>query len=141
MSRTRMIMIGAALLVTSVGCASVATTSRTGTIHEVRFAERMTPVNLSVQAGDEIRWVNQRNLPVTVEFLEGALADVSCEEGFSQRALSNLRGRRQESTTIEPNESASLCFTTLGTVSYNARMDSALAGGQSIESGSIRVGQ
>jgi plastocyanin len=98
-------------------------------------------VNLSVQAGDEVRWVNQRSLPVTVEFLEGALADVSCEEGFSQRALSNLRGRRQESTTIAPNATASLCFTTMGTVAYNARMESALAGGQSIESGSIRVGR
>lgn len=132
-------LIGAVLLAASVGCASVATTSRTGTIHEVSFGERMTPVNLNVRTGDEIRWINQRSEPVTVEFLDGALANVSCEEGFSQRRLSNVRGRLQESTTIRPNASASLCFTALGTVSYNARMDSPLAGGQTIESGSIRV--
>jgi plastocyanin len=141
MSRNMMMIIGAVLLAATVGCASVATTSRTGTIHEVSFAERMMPANLSVRAGDEIRWVNKRSQPVTVEFLEGALANVSCEEGFSQRALSNVRARRQESTTIQPNASASLCFTQIGTVAYNARMESALAGGQTIESGSIRVGQ
>lgn len=134
-----MIMIGAVLLVTSVGCASVPATSRTGTIHEVSMAESLTPVNLSVRPGDEVRWVNKRSLPVTVEFLEGALGDVSCEEGFSQRALSNVRGLRQDSTTIDPNGSASLCFTSIGEVSYNARMESAQAGGQTIEAGTIRV--
>jgi hypothetical protein len=30
---------------------------------------------------------------------------------------------------------------TVGMVTYNARMDSAVAGGQTIESGTIRVGQ
>jgi plastocyanin len=136
-----MIMIGAVLLMTSAGCASVPTTSRTGTIHEVSFAEHLSPVNLTVRQGDEVRWVNKRSLPVTVEFLEGALGDVSCEEGFSQRALRNLRARRQDSTTIQPNASASLCFTAIGLVPYNVRMESALAGGQTIESGTVRVGQ
>jgi len=141
MFSTQRMIIGLALLVTCAGCASVADTTRTGTIREVRFEERMTPANLRVQPGDEIRWINQRSMPVTVEFLEGALNDVSCEVGFSQRGLSNLRGRRQESVTIQPNESASLCFPTERTLNYNARMESAIAGGQTIETGSIRVGQ
>lgn len=118
------------------GTGGIASTSRTGTIHDVLFAQTMTPVNLQVQAGDEIRWVNQRSTPVTVEFLADALQDVSCQVGFS----SFLR-RQQETATIEPNESASLCFSRSGTVTYNARMDSPVAGGQIIESGTIRIGQ
>jgi plastocyanin len=141
LSMNRM-MIGAALLATTVGCAAIAgtggiaSTTRTGIIHDVRFEERMTPVNLRVQPGDEVRWVNQRSTPVTVEVLGDALEEVTCQSGFS-----SLLRRQQESATIRPNESASLCFGRVGTVTYNARMDSPVAGGQVIESGTIRVGQ
>ena len=141
MFSTRGLMIGAALL-TSAGCAAlagtsnIASSSRTGAIHDVRFEERMTPVNLRVQAGDEVRWVNQRSTSVEVQFLGEALNDVVCQSGFS-----NLLRRQQESATIRPNESASLCFGRAGTVTYNARMDSPVAGGQAIESGTILVAQ
>lgn len=96
----------------------------------------MTPKNLRVQVGDEVRWVNQRSTPVTVEFLGDALDDVTCQSGFS-----SLFRRQQESAEIAPNESASLCFGRAGRVTYNARMVSAVAGGQIIESGTIRVAQ
>jgi plastocyanin len=129
-----------ASLLAAAGCATVAETTRTGSIHDVTFDEGMTPINLRVQPGDEVRWVNQRTSPVTVEFLAGALDTVTCEIGFSTRGLRNLRGKLQESTTIAPNETASLCFSNAGTITYNARMDSAVAGGQQIESGTVRVG-
>ena len=133
--------ICAALLATA-GCATIAGTAgiadstRTGAIHDVRFEERMTPSTMRVQVGDEVRWVNQRSTPVTLQFLGDALDDVVCQSGFS-----SLLRRQQEEATIRPNESASLCFGTVGTVTYNARMDSPVAGGQMIESGMIRVGQ
>jgi plastocyanin len=133
-TNARVMIAGAVVLIAS-GCATIAETTRTGAIHEVRFEEHMTPTEMSVQAGDEIRWVNQRSTPVTVEFLGSALDDVVCQRGFT-----NLLRMRQESATIRPNESASLCFGTEGTVTYNARMDSPVAGGQMIESGTIRVG-
>lgn len=135
------LMISAALLA-SAGCATIqgtgaiASTTRTGTIHDVKFEERMTPEFLRVQPGDEIRWVNQRSSPVTVEFLGDALEDVTCQTGFS-----SLLRRQQEATSIKPNESASLCFGKVGTVTYNARMESPVAGGQLIESGTIHIGQ
>jgi len=138
----RQLIVGAAVLATAAGCASIrgtdsiSDTTRTGTIHTVNFAEHMTPANLRVQPGDEVRWVNQRSTPVTVEFLGDALAEVTCQTGFS-----SLLRRQQEAATVEPNESASLCFGRVGTVTYNARMESAVAGGQTIESGTIRVGQ
>ena len=142
MARARQSIVGAVLLAAVVGCASIQgtgsipNTTRTGTVHDVNFEERMTPTNLWVQPGDEIRWVNKRSTPVTVEFLEDALDDVTCQRGFS----SFLR-RQQETTTIQPNESASLCFRRQGTVTYNARMQSPVAGSQTITSGTIRVGQ
>ena len=138
---TKALMIGAAVVATA-GCAAIAGTAgiadstRTGAIHDVRFAERMTPSDLRVQVGDEVRWVNQRSTPVQVQFLGSALDDVVCQSGFS-----NVLRRQQESATIRPNESASLCFGRAGTVTYNVRMDSPVAGGQSIESGTIRVSQ
>jgi len=136
------LIAGAAVLATVVGCASIrgtdsiSDTTRTGTIHTVNFEEHMTPASLRVQPGDEVRWVNQRSTPVTVEFLGDALDDVTCQTGFS-----SLLRRQQESATINPNESASLCFGRVGTVTYNARIESPVAGGQMIESGTIRVGQ
>jgi plastocyanin len=121
---------------TIAGTAGIADSTRTGVIHDVRFEARMTPSTLRVQVGDEVRWVNQRSTPVTLQFLGDALDDVVCQSGFS-----SLLRRQQEEATIRPNESASLCFGTVGTVTYNARMDSPVAGGQMIESGMIRVGQ
>jgi plastocyanin len=118
------------------GTGGIASTSRTGTIHDVSFEERMTPVNLYVRPGDEIRWVNQRSTPVAVEFLGNALDEVTCQSGFS-----SLLRRQQESATIEPNRTASLCFGKVGTVTYNARMESPVAGGQTIESGTIHISQ
>lgn len=139
MASTNRILISVALLVTAVGCASLSETTRTGTIHEVRFGERMVPTNLQVRPGDEVRWINARSTSVTVEFLSGALDSISCERGFSTRRLGNITGTLQESTTIEPNASANLCFENIGTINYNARMESAVAGGQQIERGVIRV--
>lgn len=136
------LIVGAALLATVAGCAtiqgtsSIPNTTRTGTVHDVNFAERMNPTNLRVRPGDEVRWVNKRSTAVTVEFLDDALADVTCQRGFS-----SLLRRQQEMATIQPNESASLCFGKEGTVTYNARMDSPVAGGQMIKSGTIRVDQ
>ncbi len=131
-----------AMLLATLGCAAIAgtggiaATTRTGTIHDVKFEERMTPTQVRAQPGDEIRWVNQRSTPVTVEFLGDALNEVTCQSGFS-----NVLRRQQEAATIEPNESASLCFGRIATVTYNARMESPVAGGQLIESGTILIGE
>ncbi len=126
-----MIIAGCATL---AGTAGIADSTRTGTIHDVVFEERMVPVGLQVEMGDEVRWVNRRSTPVKLEFLDGSLDKVVCQSGFS----SFLR-RQQESAVIKPNQSASLCFGRAETVRYNARMESPVAGGQIIETGSIYV--
>lgn len=133
-STTRMILCTS--LLTLAGCAGVPGTSRTGAIHTVRFQEHMTPTSLRARPGDEIRWVNQRSTPVTVEFLGDSLDDVTCQRGFD-----DFLGRQQEAAKIQPNQSVSLCFANPGTVTYNARMDSAVAGGKMIEQGRLYVGE
>ena len=135
----RSLVVSAALMIiagcaTLSGTAGIADSTRTGTIHDVVFEERMVPVGLQVGIGDEVRWVNRRSTPVKLEFLDGSLDKVVCQSGFS----SFLR-RQQESAVIKPNQSASLCFGRAETVRYNARMESPVAGGQMIESGSIYV--
>src|SRR5690606_4133434 len=142
MFRAKRLIAGAAVLATAVGCASIrgtdsiSDTSRTGAIHTVNFEERMTPTNLRVQPGDEVRWVNQRSTAVTVEFWGDALADVTCQTGFS-----SLLRRQQETATSKPSEGASICCAKVGTVTYIGRRGSPVAGGQMIESGTMRVGQ
>ncbi|MCH8478508.1 MAG: hypothetical protein LAT56_11255 [Wenzhouxiangella sp.] len=133
-------LIIAMALVISAGCATIkgtsgiADSSRSGAIHDVMFEERMTPIGLQVRVGDEVRWVNRRSTVVRLEFLEGALDDVVCQSGFS-----SLLRRQREAATIRPNETASLCFGKVGTIRYNARMESPVAGGQMIESGTLYV--
>lgn len=129
----RMLLISAIILGLS-GCANLPETSRSGAIHEIQFGEHLTPTTLRVAVGDEVRWVNQRTSPITVEFLGNALDNITCERGFS-----NIIGRRQEVASIPPNGSASLCFGRIGTVTYNSRADTAVQGGQQIESGTIQV--
>ena len=130
----------AAVLMAMAGCASTVGTdaisdrSRTGVVHDVTFEEELSPAVLAVKVGDEVRWLNQRGTAVRLEFLEGALNGVVCQSGFS-----NILRQQQESATIRTNQSSSLCFGQVGTVTYNARTDSSVAGGQRIESGTIRV--
>src|SRR5690606_39666873 len=104
MFRAKRLIAGAAVLATAVGCASIrgtdsiSDTSRTGAIHTVNFEERMTPTNLRVQPGDEVRWVNQRSTAVTVELLGDALADVTCQTGFSDRKSTRLNSSHVKSS-------------------------------------------
>lgn len=121
-------------IVLTAACSSLPPTTRTGAIHEIRFEEHLMPTELIAQVGDEIRWVNHRSMPARVDF-PGVVEDVSCERGFR-----NVLGLRQESATVQSNESVSLCFAKSGFYTYNARMDAAVPGGKLIEQGTIRVG-
>ncbi len=132
---TRMAVVLIALFFITVGCAGTAMTTRTGAVHDIKIEEGLTPSSITVQVGDEVRWVNHRTMPAQIDFLGGALDEISCQRGFS-----NWIGMRQESITVGSNETASLCFSKAGLVTYNVRMDSALPGGKHIVPGEIRIG-
>ena len=124
----------AAVILLGAACAGQ-TTSRTGAVHDIRVIEGPEPADLTVNIGDEVRWVNARTLPIRVDLLDIKSEHVSCGRGFF-----NLIGMIQDSATIKANESASLCFTKAGVLSYNIRMESALPGGKTIVSGVVRIG-
>ncbi len=114
---------------------STPSTTRSGEIHDVKIEEGLTPAVLTVGIGDEVRWINHRSSDVRIDFLDGALDDVSCQRGFT-----NWMGMQKESTTVGANKSASLCFVKAAVIDYNVRMDSALPGGKQIVRGEVRVG-
>jgi len=115
---------------------STPATTRSGEIHDVKIEEGLEPATLTAGIGDEIRWVNHRRLPVRIDFLGGALDEISCQRGFT-----NWIGMKKESATLGVNESVSLCFAKATVIDYNVRMDSALPGGKQIVRGEVRVGR
>ena len=125
----------AVVMLVAASCSSVAPTSRTGAVHTINVAEGPDPEELSVRAGDEVRWVNLRTQSIEIDLVKVNPETLSCNRGFFD-ALKFAR----DFATLNPNESASACFVISGDVNYNIRMESALPGGQKIVSGVVRVG-
>jgi hypothetical protein len=127
--------LAAGVIAGGAGCASIPETSRTGAIHNIRIEEGPDPQHLFVKPGDEIRWVNARTLPVQIDLIAMDPQNLLCERGFSTRF-----GGLQESITLQPNGTASICFSTAASeVKYNVRMGSSLPGGRDIVAGVITV--
>lgn len=122
------------LSVSLVACAGPQTT-RSGDIHTINIEVEPHPADLVVNVGDEVRWVNHRTLPVRLDLVTDVHENLSCERGFS-----NFLGMKSEHATIKPNESVAACFSKVGVIKYNLRMDSALPGGKAITSGTVQVG-
>lgn len=91
--------------------------TKTGMVKNIVINERITPDALTVRAGDEVRWINQRQDPITVT-IDGPLEhNVSCRNGFSKAMGMGV----DNSTTLASNETAGLCFSRVGTVKYSVR--------------------
>lgn len=127
-----MVFIFTSLFIAS--CASLPETSRTGNIHYVRIDREVSPAELLVKIGDEIRWVNLRPSPVRVVFPDGGLADVSCHDGFSSLGI------MRASATLRPEEYASLCFSKAGVFHYEVRLESGASTEVITRPGTIQVG-
>lgn len=128
-----LLLSGFVICATMAGCV-VPTTSRTAVIKDITISEGLTPNDVLVHLGDEVRWVNLRKAQVQLDIqdVRGG-KDLLCERGFT-----NWIGKVQESVSIKPNESVSLCFGRLGLVNYSVRTNTVLAGGQVI-SGAVKV--
>jgi plastocyanin len=132
--RTKILLL-IVVVIFAVGCASLPKISRTGTIHEVRIEDILSNPNLTAQVGDEIRWVNVRTEPVSIEFTPKSVGSFSCNNGFS-----GMLGRSRDEAKVDPSESVSLCFSKNGIYKYNVRMKASVPGGEIIVSGVINVG-
>ena len=119
----------------------IPTSTRTGTVQDIRIAEAFFPNELRVKRGDEVRWINMRTDVVKIVFTDLLKEKVVCQYNFSGSAGTFSRAPDWEyQTQIKPRANASLCFREPGSYTYVARMASALPGGEKIETGHIQVG-
>ncbi|MCS6329054.1 MAG: hypothetical protein H8K06_18495 [Nitrospira sp.] len=56
--------------------------TRTGMVRNIVINETIHPETLTVRAGDEIRWINQRQDAVTITIDQALDHTVSCRNGF-----------------------------------------------------------
>lgn len=94
--------------------------TKTGMVKNIIVKDTITPDTLTVRAGDEVRWINQRQESITIT-IDGPLEhNVSCRSGFSKALGMGV----DNSTTLASNETAGLCFSRIGTVNYSVRSSS-----------------
>ncbi|HEX2055207.1 MAG TPA: hypothetical protein VHF07_01860 [Nitrospiraceae bacterium] len=105
------------LLALGAGC-SHAVDRATSPVHYIQIRDTITPMELYVSVGDQVRWQNLRGEPVKIGLLPGVDLDkATCEKGFRRF------GVLDDFVTIKPREYVSLCFTRPGLVRYNVWMD------------------
>ena len=116
----------------TMGCAShppFPSSSLTGKIIEVKIGESLTPKEITVQQGDEVRWVNTTNDSVDISFVEALDSRVSCQKGFVSAGWGYLflgESLQSESlvvATVHSNQFASLCFSAPGTYAYTMKRE------------------
>ncbi len=129
MNTSKEMLIVVALAATAA-CAGLPTTSRTGEVHDVLIREEeITPHELIVQTGDEIRWVNQRTTPVWVYFYKDSLDEVVCQRGFS------YFWGVEEFAKVAPKQSVSICFARVDAVSYRVQNEATVIRGSTAGEG------
>ena len=58
--------------------------TKTGMVRNIVINETIHPETLTVRAGDEIRWIDQRQDPVTITIDQAHAHVASCRNGFSK---------------------------------------------------------
>jgi plastocyanin len=127
-------MLSIMMLLAVIGCQSLPTVTRSGEVKDVTIREGLSSAELQVNAGDEIRWTNKRMAPARIVFLDPISDKLSCRNNFGGFL------KNGQEATLEPNQSASICFREPGTIRYVVRMQSAIPSGQVSESGRIQIG-
>jgi hypothetical protein len=123
----------AALLV--LGCQGLPTVTRTGDVKDVIIGDSLASGEITVNPGDEVRWVNKRSAPVRVILIDPVSdKQVSCKNNFGGWMTSS------DTAQLTTNEAASICFRDAGTFRYTVRMGSARTAGEQNVSGVIKVG-
>ena len=118
-----------------LGCQGMPTVTRSGDVKDIIIGDNLTLTETAVNAGDEVRWINKRNAPVRVIFLDAVLdKQLSCKN--------NVGGWMTPSDTAQlaTNQTASVCFRDPGYFRYIVRMESAKTTGDISVQGVIKVG-
>jgi plastocyanin len=136
-------LLGTALLMLAgcqtIGGESMPSLTRTGEVKDVIIREGVEPASLTVNAGDEIRWINKRQGTVRVVFLNPMTENLACQRNFG--GLWGFGTKRNEySAKLGSNETASLCFRDPAEVKYVVRADSSDPIGEQNLAGTISIG-
>jgi plastocyanin len=63
-----MITVGLIGLIFVAACSDTSRVTRTGTVKDIIIEDEITPDHITVRAGDQVRWINQRMGDVRVAF-------------------------------------------------------------------------
>ena len=122
-------------LVFLLGCQATPTVTRTGDVKDIIIGDDLATTETSVNAGDEVRWINKRTAPVRLIFIDPVSdKQLSCKN--------NIGGWMTQSDTAKlvTNGTASACFRDPGSYRYTVRMESALTTGEINVPGVVKVG-
>ena len=118
-----------------LGCQGMPTVTRTGDVKDVIIGDSLASGEITVNPGDEVRWVNKRSAPVRVILIDPVSdKQVSCKSNFGGWMTPS------DTAQLSTNEAASICFRDAGTFRYTVRMESARTAGEQNVSGVIKVG-
>ena len=118
-----------------LGCQGMPTVTRTGDVKDVIIGDSLASGEITVNPGDEVRWVNKRSAPVRVILIDPVSdKQVSCKSNFGEWMTPS------DTAKLSTNETASICFRDAGTFRYTVRIESARTAGELNVSGVIKVG-
>jgi plastocyanin len=134
--------IGSALIILT-GCQhslvrdSMPTVTRTGEVKDIVIRETLSPATVTVNPGDEIRWINKRQGDVRVIFLAPVMERLTCQRNFG-----GIMGAEQNEYTakIDTNDTAGVCFRDPAELTYVVRAESNDPSGEQNFAGSLRIG-
>jgi plastocyanin len=116
-----------AIVMLSTACARLPADSRSGRTAVVRITEEgLSPRDITVQPGDEVRLLNGRNRPAWIYFGRDRPTELSCRRGFS------FFWGVEEVAKVRPGESASVCFSAPGEYGYWVQSQPTEQGGASL---------
>jgi plastocyanin len=137
------IILGSALLLLagcqSIGGESMPTLTRTGDVKDVIIRDGVEPTSVTVNPGDEIRWINKRQGDVRVIFLNPMTENLTCQRNFGGPMGFGTK-RNEYSAKLGSNETASVCFRDPGEVKYVVRAASNDPIGEQNIAGVISIG-
>lgn len=128
------IVLAATEFLLMVGCQTMPSDTRTGRVRDLVIRGSLDPVDLRVNIGDEIRWTNMTSASIRIVLPTSISDKISCRRNFSGW----LSGGTE--TTLDPDESASLCFGGSTYSTYLVRQTGG-RGGEMNVTGAIHVDQ
>jgi len=121
MSSIRMFGMNLLASVFLAGCESMPpTVTRSGDVKDIIIGDTLSPGEVLVSPGDEVRWVNKRAEPVRIVFLSPVSdKQLLCKNNFGELMTPS------NAATLDTNETASACFRDPGYVRLTSPVVSA----------------